>query len=237
MNAESSSGPDAHPNRRFALRFGVRALVVWMIVCVAVFIAQRPLTALLLPYFELIVGLLQQDFTASLQLAQDGGQAVIRMTPFLLRPVALTDELALRPFVALAPFPVSVDHALVPLVLLMTGVASWPFAGIREAVVRLWLAIAAVPPVLALGTPVLLVGRQQIAFVEAALRQGAVFHEPGLVTLMIFMESGGRWLLPLVAAFACVVVSQRLCRTPRDASPAKNRTPASGAADLAFPPI
>jgi len=228
---------DIHANRRLALRLGARALVVWTIVCVTALAAQRPLTAMLLPFFEAAISLLQQDFAATLRLVEIKGQSVIQMTPFLLRPVSLTDQLALRPFVPLASFPVSVDHALVPLVLLITGVASWPFASSREAAVRMLMTIAALPLVLALSTPVLLVGRQQMLFVEAALRQGARFHEPGLVTLMIFMESGGRWLLPLGLAIACVVASRRLWFKPAKASPVNPGTAASNAAELAFPPV
>lgn len=237
MGAWAARTFDMRESRRFAMRISVRALFAWMIVCVAVFIAQRPLATMFLPFFEVIVSLLQQDFAASLRLVRDGGHEVIQMTPFLLHPLPLTDEIVLRPFVALPPLSVSVDHALVPLVLLVAGVAGWPLAGSREAAVRVLLTIATLPLVLALGTPVLLVGRQQIVFVEAALRQGAAFHEPGLVTLMIFMESGGRWLLPLAAAVACIAVSLRLCSEPASGLPPNGEAAASNAADLAFPPL
>lgn len=219
--------------RRLSLRFGMRVLLAWAIACAAVFIAQRPLMAALLPFFDVVVGLLQRDFSATLRLVEDKGQAAIQMIPFLLRPVPLTEQLAVRPFITLPPLRVSVDHALVPLALLAAGIASWPFAGLREAVVRVLLAIAVLPLVLGLTTPVLLVGQQQVIFFEASLRRGAGFEQPGLVALMIFMETGGRWLLPLAVAVGCVVASHRICVRQPAAAPARASVKP---VELVFPP-
>lgn len=225
------------PDSRFALRLGVRVVLTCVMVCTALFLAQRPLTALLLPFYEIIIDLLQQDFSARLQWVEYKSQAAIQMTPFLLRAVPIGDHLALKPFVSLPPTIVSVDHSLVPLVLLFTAVVSWPFAGRREAAVRLALAIAVAPPILALSTPVLLVGGQQLAFFEAALSRGAAFEAPALATLMVFMESGGRWLLPLTACAACIAVSHRLCAEPDSVSPIHGEAHTSSATGLAFPPV
>lgn len=224
-------------DRHGALRLGVRVVFVWMLVCAAVYVAQRPLAAATLPYFEWMIGLLQEDFSAALRIVDHAGHPAIEMTPYLLRPVPLTEQLALRPFIAMPPTVVNVDHALVPMVLLLTGVAAWPWARRREAIVRALLTLAVSPLILAIGTPVLLAGRQQIAFIEAALQHGARFHEPYLVTFMIFMESGGGWLLPLIAAAACVLASRLRGPKPPDDSLAHDATNTSGPTSLAFPPI
>ncbi|MFN0039708.1 MAG: hypothetical protein ACKVP2_09375 [Burkholderiales bacterium] len=237
MHPDAGGIGGACRNGRFAVHLAIRTVLAWMTVCLTIYFAQRPLTVLLLPFYETVIRLLQQDFTGSLQWMEYKGQSAIQMTAFLLHAVPLTDQLALRPFVSLPPITVSVDHALVPLVLLMAGIISWPFSGNREAVMRMTLAIAVTPPILALSTPVLLVGGQQLAFFEAALRRGAALQESGMVTLMVFMESGGRWLLPLTAAVACVLVSRRLCENPLNKAPVKDRPTASGASDLAFPPV
>ena len=238
MPAAAPGSFDLTANHRIALRLGIRALVVWLIVCIVMLLARRPLTAVLLPFFEVAIRLLQQDFAATLRLVEARGEAVIQMTPFLVRSIPLTDQLALAPFVPLKPFQVSVDHALVPLVLLISGVLSWPFASRREAAVRIGLMLlAALPVILVLSTPLLLVGQQQIIFVQEAARQGATFQEPFLVTFMIFMESGGRWLLPLALAIACVAASLRICVKPGNPSPGNDAGKAASAAELAFPPV
>jgi hypothetical protein len=224
-------------DRHLALHLGARMVFVWVLVCAAVYLAQRPIAAATVPYFEWTIGLLQEDFSASLRIVEHEGHPAIEMRPYLLRPVPLTEQLALRPFITLPPTVVNVDHALVPMVLLLTGVAGWPWARRREAIVRVLLAFAVLPLILAIGTPVLLAGRQQIAFIEAALRHGAKFQEPSLVTFMIFMESGGGWLLPLTAAAVCVLAARlRWPQSPGD-PPIRGAAGTAGANHLAFPPI
>jgi hypothetical protein len=210
--------------RRSLVWLCLRALLVWALVCLAILAVQRPLMTVLLPYVDAIIRLLQWDFVPSLRLVEVKGHWIIEMIPFLMRAVPLTDDLALRPFFQLEPFVVNVNHALVPLVLLLAAVGSWPFAHCREALARMLLTVAALPLVLALTLPVLLVGRVQMAIVELALQHSAKFHEPGLVSLMIFMESGGCWLLPLTLAVACVFASKRLCIRPTVPAPPKLMT-------------
>ena len=237
MSSRASGSSGALDNQRVAMRFGIRMAFVWMIVAGVAFVVQRQIAAQLLPLSGAIVGLLQEDFTVSLQLLEDGGCTLIQVTPFLIRPIPLTGDLALRPFVSLAPFTVNVDHALVPLVLLTTAIASWSFSGWREAAVRVALGLAALLPVLALTTPVLLVGMQQIAFVEAAQHHGGNVQQPALLTLMIFMECGGRWLLPLALALACVAGASRICPTPVRTPPSSASASVRGPTEMVFPPV
>lgn len=223
-------------NRRFLARLGIRALFAWVVVCSVLLAVRLPLMSMLLAYFDFIIRLLQPDFSPSLRLANEGGSWMIQLFPFLVRPVDLTGQLALRPFIALQPISVHVDHALVPLVLLLTAAASWPVAGRLEALLRMLFTAAALPIVLALTTPVLLAGRAQMSVVELALTQGASFQEPVLVTLLIFMESGGRWLLPLALAVAGVVLAQRICR-PAPAPRPPHRPRAQSVDPPVFAPV
>jgi hypothetical protein len=224
-----------HADRRDLWRLGIRVLLVWMMICTVAYLAQRPLATASLPSFEWVIGLLQQDFSASLKIVDQAGHLSIEMTPYLLRPVPLTEQLALRPYVTLPPSMVNVDHALVPMVLLLTGIAAWPWVRRREMVLRALLTLVVSPLILAIGTPVLLAGRQQIAFLEAALQHGTRVHEPFLVTLMIFMESGGRWLLPLTLAAACVLAAR--LRWPKSPDASLDATKPSDSSSLAFPPV
>lgn len=233
----SSGNAGVLDERRSALRFGLRPVLACITVAGATFLAQRWIASHLLPLLGVTVGLLQDDFTVHLQLLGEGVHTAIQATPFLLRPIPLAGDLALRPFVSLAPLTVNVDHALVPLVLLISGLASWPLAGWREAIVRAVFALVALLVVLVLTTPVLLVGMQQAAFVEAAQHHGGNPHEPALFTLMIFMESGGRWLLPLAFALACVTGSMRICSKRVRPIPVNVPAPAVEAARMVFPPV
>jgi hypothetical protein len=215
----------------------VRTLIACATVSVAILLGQRALITALLPYFDIVIRLLQSDFVASLRIAEVKGQWMIQMTPFLLRAVPLTDQLALRSFVELPPFFVGVTHALVPVVLLIAAIASWPFASYRDAITRVVLAIVSVPLVLASTTPLLLAGRLQMWIIELAMQHGAGSREPALVTAMIFMESGGRWLLPLMLAVASVVISHRLCIGPPMLVLPKGQSSVVDAAQVVFPPV
>ena len=61
------------------MRFGIRMAFVWMIVAGVAFVVQRQIAAQLLPLSGAIVGLLQEDFTVSLQLLEDGGCTLISL--------------------------------------------------------------------------------------------------------------------------------------------------------------
>lgn len=237
MNMEIATNFNPLESRRAALQFGLRALLVWVVVCAIVFLAQRPIATGLLPPFKFMVGLLQQDFTVTLRMQDHGAGTLIEATPFLMRPIRLAGDLALRPFVSLPPLTVNVDHALVPMVLLVTGIASWPFSGRREAIARGVLAVACLAVLMLFATPVLIVGMQQIAFLEAAQQHGAAVHETPLVTLMIFMESGGQWLLPLALAFASLIASNWMFAKRGNGPPRDCVSATSGTVDLAFPPV
>jgi len=233
-----NSGFEVFVHRGDLFRLCLRMLAICAVVSVVTVLAQRELMACLLPCFNVIIRLLQSDFVASPRAVEMHNEWMIQMTPFLLRAVSLSDQLALRRFVELPPFFVGVNHALVPLVLLITAVASWPFASSREAAVRALLTLLGLPLVVALTTPLLLVARVQMWIVELALQHGAGSREPALVSAAIFMESGGRWLLPLTVAIACVAVSKRLC-VGGAVHPLKGRRPSTFArpVKVVFAPV
>jgi hypothetical protein len=58
-----------------------------------------------------------------------------------------------------------------------------------------------------LTTPPLLAGKFDLMLADYAARAGLKYEIPGVVYWMIFCESGGRWLLPLLAATLCIVVT------------------------------
>jgi len=205
------SSTDASFSSRSAIRLCLRALVVWVCASAAMLPAQRALAEAVLPYFDFVSRLLQSGFVASLHIVEIKGQWMVEATPLLLQAVPLGDQAALRQFIELPPFLVEVNHALGPPVLLIAASTAWPSSGWRELVLRLLLDVAALPLLLALTTPLLMVGQVQMWILELAAQHGARLHEPAPVTAMIFMECGGRWLLPLGLAVVAVALSQRLC--------------------------
>jgi hypothetical protein len=225
-------------DQRPLLRLTLRLALAWLVLSASTLAMSHSIVTLVLPLLEVAVNVLQADFNAALKLTRETGSWAIQMQPLTVRPIPMTNEIQLREFVSLQKYITHVDHTLVPVVLLLTGVAAWPFRQSREMAVRLLLAVPALIVVAVMGAPVLLIGQVQITLVELALRAGAKFSEPWMVTLMVFMESGGRWLLPIAAAIACITISRWIFAPPAASqAPSLTRPVVEGVEDPVFPPV
>jgi hypothetical protein len=225
--------------QRFFLLVSLRLAIVWVVLTALVLTAGRQLTQATLPLLDLAVNVMQDDFTATLAVVRQNADWAIQMQPLTVRPIAMTDRVRLRRFLSLQPYWTHVDHTLVPVVLLLTGVLAWPLRTLRELGVRLLLGVPALLAVIVLSAPVLLIGQVQLTLMQLATRAGAASHEPWMVTLMIFMESGGRWLLPIAAAVACIAGARAWFGPPPPAVPPAPAAPprADPSGPPAFPPV
>jgi hypothetical protein len=224
-------------DRRLLLRLTLRLAVAWLVLASAMLALSQWLLASVLPLLDVAVNLLQDDFSAVLKLSRESGSWLVHMEPLTVRPIPMTDQVQLRQFITLQKYVTHVDHTLVPVVLLLTGVLASPFRNTRELALRLLLTLPALLIVLILGAPVLLIGQVQMTLVELAVRAGARFHEPWMVWLTVFMESGGRWLLPTAAAIACITLARWvLAPKPATAVAPAPRVERSGAV-TASPPM
>ncbi len=211
------------------LHLSVRLVLVWSVLCALAIGFGRQAVALALPLFDGVIDRVQDDFVANVELAQDQGVWVLRMQPLLIRPVALNAGLAMPPRTRLRAFVTHVDHTLVPPLLFLMVLLAWPARRWRELAVRLLLAAPVLLLILALTAPILLAGQVQMVFADLAVLAGSPRREPLLVTLMVFMESGGRWLLPLAGGVLCIGLGRWLrdvrYRIPSAGTPAGNGTP------------
>jgi hypothetical protein len=58
--------------------------------------------------------------------------------------------------------------------------------------------------VMAVTTPLFLAARVQMNTMQFALQMGGKPAKPFLIDWMIFTESGGRWLIPIVVGIVCI---------------------------------
>jgi hypothetical protein len=234
----TSDGWSPAAGSRMLLNVSLRLAAAWIVLTVLVLLGGRELVRVALPFLEVAVNVMQGDFSGKLALVQEKGQWVIQMLPLTVRPIPMTDQVELRGFLSLQQYVTHVDHTLVPVVLLLSGVLAWPIVHWREFGTRVLLAVPVLLLVLVLCAPVLLIGQVQMTLIKLALRAGAAFHEPWAVTLMIFMESGGRWLLPITAAVACIAGARSIFTAapeqPAVSTPAPRREPAG---PPVFPPV
>jgi hypothetical protein len=198
--------------RRPLLRLAMRVLAVWAALGVLLFVFGRDLMSLMLPLFAEFIEVAQGDYTATLELARDERGGSVRMLPTMIKPMALGPRYTIPSGAQLGWFSTTVAHALVPILLLLTALLAWPARHRSEWVLRAATAVPALLLVALLGAPLVLMGRVQMWLTEAAARGGASVHEPGMVSFMIFMESGGSWLIALVAALGCIFFARHIAR-------------------------
>ena len=222
---------------RTLLRLSLRVLIVWMVLATALLAGGRVLLGMLLPLFSTFIDMMQPDFAPTLEMASDANGWSMRLRPLITKAIALGPHSFISPGTRLEWFSTSVNHTLVPILLFLTALLSWPITGVRECCARLLAGIPVLIVVLLLSAPILLIGRVQMWLAQLAMRNGAAFHEPASVTFMIFMESGGCWLVPLVAATVCISAGRKFSgATPSSVAQAGAKPHAPRSPPLVFPP-
>lgn len=186
----------------------LRALVIWGLVTALGFAAGPALTESLLPAYAWVADLLMNAFAASLSVVEpERGARQIQMLATVVRPLPLTPEITV-PIGRQVPASITVLHSMVPAVIVLTLVLAWPSASIRRLGIRLLLGIVATLIVLLLVNPSHLVGNLESGLQSAIAQLGGERPRPLVLRWMLLMEGGGRWLLAVVAAAICILISE-----------------------------
>jgi hypothetical protein len=188
-------------------RLTLRGLSVGALLSGVAYAAARPLVEALLPLMELLVNSLQSDFLGHLRIIDAGSDPMIAMSCTTRKAIVLAPGQILPPHASFDGGSTHVMHALVPLVLFATVLCAWPVDRLREVVSRVTCGAIALLPLIALTTPLLLVGKVHALFAETAAAAGVTHDAHFVVPLFLFMESGGRWLLPLILGTLCVLLA------------------------------
>ena len=98
-------------------------------------------------------------------------------------------------------------HALVPVVILYTGVFAWPVRRHGERLLLLGLGVPVAVLILGATVPFLLESHIETMLLAQA-GQGAPDGAPFVVDWAVLVESGGLWALPLVGALLCRRLSE-----------------------------
>jgi hypothetical protein len=184
------------------LRLSLRGVLAWCVLSAAGFLFAPAIMKALSPLMVGAIDIMQSDFMAHLAIVDERGGAKIAMSCTAARELILPQG-KIVPF--LGSFNCAATdaiHALVPFVIFSVGIAGWPISHRRELLRRLVGFVLLLPVVAALTTPVLLVG-----LVESRLHPdsfSAAAQWRALAQPWVFMEMGGRWLLPLLAALLCI---------------------------------
>jgi len=200
----------------------VALLCTACIVCsLGAYVFGRPLLAWTLPWQAQWIEWLQPGFVIVLSLDPGAGAAAITMKPVTLQPIALTGDYVIPAEARLPASSTNLDHSLLPIVILLTALLGWPTRRWREFAFRAALALPCLLLILACTAPLLLAAKLQMQMLQVIAALGASSPPTALVTTMLFMESGGRWLLPIVCATVCIALAARA--TLRPITPSNNK--------------
>ncbi len=186
---------------KHAYRLPIRLLCAATLVCAALLLLAAPLARALLPLCASTLNLIQPDFSHVLTLGEYQGNAAILLNATLEHP-RLIDAFQFVPQGAQFSARTHLPHFVLPLVILFTGLCAWPTPtwAYRGALLFAGIVIGVVVTILT--TPFLLAGQIEIAFQELFEQSQVELPTTPTLAWMLFTESGGRWLLPLLGVIA-----------------------------------
>jgi hypothetical protein len=180
----------------------VRLVAAWCVLSVLGLLAGAPLFRAALPWLEPICAAALPDFASTLRVVEGGPDAVILLSLQALDAVRLGAQVVVQPYERLEA-STTLLHNLVPPVLLFTALAALPAGGWRQRLLLFALGVPALALVVALTTPLHLAGLVESSFEAAAATLGVPRPTPFSLRWMLFLEGGGRWLLPILVALGC----------------------------------
>ncbi len=198
-------------NHKYALLI-IKALGIWVALSLAGFFWGEKLIDNLVPFYESVAEAASEGYVAKISVKHEVVDYIL-LEVITLHDRLVTPKVTLPAGTTLPPAKITVLHALVPIVILLTIVFAWPIKNSKQ---RLYLYLMAVPAlffVSALTTPLQLLGNLELGFQNAAASVGLVREPPLVLTWMLLTEGGGRWLLPVLAAVACGGISAKLGKT------------------------
>lgn len=193
----------------------LRLCVGWLVCSALGYVLCAPLLAACAPLVTYAVRALAPELRSTVVYVDDGAGPQLLLDARSVRPIVLDSELVI-PAGQELPARANGVHVLVPLILLVSALGALPVRSARE---RSALLLAALPGglVLLLATaPFQLLGLIELALQEFALDHGVARGTPWHLQWMLFLEGGGRWVLPLALA-ALLYALLEAVRTPRAA--------------------
>lgn len=154
---------------------------------------------------ELVVEPLSASYSPRVRLADVDGELSFEMLATLVEPLRLA---AGKSIPAGVKFPSSthVTHSAVPLIILFTVLFAWPVDRWMQRLKLFLVGLPAAVLLFGLTTPFQLAGLFEVGVQDALLTLGETPQPSWILRWMLFNEGGGRWLLPILVAFVCIIL-------------------------------
>ncbi len=183
-----------------------RAVLAGLLAPALVIVAGPWLAKALLPLMGVVSQALHPGFYASVDL-QTAAPPVLRLTLTAIAPARIGPYIVV-PLGDSLNAEANLAHVLVPAVLPLILAAAWPVNGLRPRVLVLLGGGAIGALAMSIIGSLQLAGLVQSSFEGFAEANGIAFEQSAVMSLLLFMEAGGRWVLPIVATgLACLVIA------------------------------
>ncbi|MFO1435539.1 MAG: hypothetical protein U1F34_03950 [Gammaproteobacteria bacterium] len=194
--------------------FVLRLLCIWLLLSVIGVAAGKQILTPFIPLLESTTDTVMQDYSCRLSIVRESSDLRVMAALTATRPLPIAAEVGIPAGTTLNT-QIDVVHQLVPLTILLVLVAAWPATNVRIWLIRCGIGLLLCPVLLMATTPIQIAGLTEIAFQEYAVKLSAMRPKPFSLYFMLFLESGGRWLMALLAAALTVSCSgARFARKP-----------------------
>lgn len=184
-------------------RTSLRTVLAWCALSATGYLLVRPLLTAFIPMMQVMIDTMQSDYMAHLSIVDVQGNARLLMSCTAARPLLFPNGHMIALFGTVDCAYIDAVHALVPIIIFLVAVVGWPIGNSVERRRRILASLLMLPLVVALTTPIALVGLEKMARNPDRFG-GADGQLTSLMQPFVLMEMGGRWLLPLVAALVCI---------------------------------
>lgn len=193
-------------------RLGARLAAATLLVACVLLGVGPTLIGLLAPPIAAAADLLSPFAIPRVEVVGELPAARVEARARVLAPVAVGADAYVPPATTIGPVSLSLVHALVPPGLLAIALVAWPCGTVREALRRIVLAGPAIALVVVVTVAPHLAGLFDAVIGAHRMQAGEPRAFTAAESALLFLEGGGRWLVAIVAAVACVAAARQ---TPR----------------------
>lgn len=185
-------------------RFLLRLLLAWLGVSALLLLLEGWIAAPLASYLTWLFHQVPVDY--ALELSARGSEPpgiTLTITATARRVLTLAPESFLLPGTSFQT-TATLLHLLVPASIILSLVLAWPLRSFGQRLVLLGLGLLVAVVHLTLLEPLVILGSVEMAPLVQVQNSGQQVEEPLIVGVMLFLESGGRWLTAVLAAVVAV---------------------------------
>lgn len=196
-------------NKKTWAVLSLRLLLSWLGVVGLFLYFDETIVNLFLPMVKFIIEALRPNFDVMLNITSHDKGALIQATFLSTGPIQVA-QTQLMPVGVKISAGTFVLHSMVPLIILATGVLAYPVKSIKERVYIILLSCPFFAFLFAITTPYLLLAHIEMTFHNTAQKYGQLPNDTIVIPWTLFLEGGGRWLLPISVIVLIIWLLKRM---------------------------